>query len=144
MASVGDLPYLAERLGQIMEIRRTPTGEPFTNKTLAAELGRKGIHVTDAHIAHMRAGRRRNPSAKLLHGIADVLDVPISYFIDDNNEFNEQLTLLLMLRDSRVKSLLFRAHGVSTAGLEEAIRTVNSIRAKEGLDKQGGDHAPTP
>lgn len=133
-----DQPRLAQRLNRIIDAVPGPDGHPHTNRTLAEQLTANGCSVTHTHIAHLRAGRRSNPSAHLVQGLAGAFGVPMSYFLRDDGDADDQLELLLMLRNSSVKSLVFRAHGVSAAGLEEVIRAVNDIRAREGLSDSDG------
>lgn len=135
MTSSGEMPFLADRLNRLIAEMPGENGEKYTTRTLAAWLVGHGISVTEAHLGHLRAGRRKNPSAVLVKGLAEAFGVPIDYFLaDDVTRIDEQLALLLMLRHSRVKSLLFRAHGISPEGFDDILRMLGDIRAREGLD----------
>lgn len=133
-----DLPDLAERLDLLF--RTVPRGDGnsqlHSSASVAEELERKNISVTPNHIRALRTGRRRNPSFRLLAGLAEIFRVPLDYFVDDSvsAEIEESLQALVAMRDSGVQQLMMRAHGVSTESLSPVLALLDQIRRMEGLD----------
>ena len=96
--------------------------------------------VSGVHISHLRSGRRDNPSARLLAALAELFGVPIGYFFDPTmeNRINAELEALTALQDSRAKSLMLRAQGVSPESMDHLEGLLERIRQIEGLDER--DH----
>ena len=137
-----DLHDLAERLDLLF--RTVPRSDNSTqlhsSASVAEELEHKNISVTPNHIRALRTGRRRNPSFRLLAGLAEIFRVPLDYFVDDSAsaEIEESLQALVAVRDTGVQQLMMRAHGVSTESLSPVLALLDQIRRIEGLD-QGDD-----
>src|SRR5699024_7955258 len=95
------------------------------------------ISVTPNHIRALRNGRRRNPSFRLLAGLAEVFRVPLDYFVDDSvaDEIQDSLQALVAMRDAGVQQFMMRAHGVSTESMGPVLALLDQIRRMEGLDK---------
>lgn len=84
MAHEGEIPELAERMEMLFRQHPDPDGEIRSNYYVSHELRRRfGVVVSPQYISYLRSGRRTNPSAALLHAIASIFDVPITYFFDD-------------------------------------------------------------
>lgn len=133
-----DLPNLAERLDLLFRTVPRASGSPdlHTSASVAEELESKNITVTANHIRALRTGRRRNPSFRLLAGLAEIFHVPLDYFVDESvsAEFEESLHALAAMRDTGVQQLMMRAHGVSTESLGPVLALLDQIRRFEGLD----------
>lgn len=130
------LPRLAEQLNHLFATvpRSAGSSRPHSNETAAEALQQYGIRVTGHNLAHLRAGRRDNPSARLLAGIAQLFGVPIGYFFDEHleSEVNQQLATLVAARDTRLQTLMMR--GVSPESLGQVEGILEQIRRLEGLE----------
>lgn len=139
------LPGLAAQLNHLFATvpRSAGSSRPHSNDTAAGALEEYGIRVTGHALAHFRAGRRTNPSARLLAGIARLFGVPIAYFFDPDleREVNQQLESLVATRDARVKDLLMQ--GVNPRRLEQVEGILEQIRRLDGL-KVSVDGEPPP
>lgn len=137
------LPDLAQRLEVLFRSipRSTDDFSLHSSNSVATALRRDGIFVTANHISALRAGRRRNPSARLLAGLAGVFGVPIDYFLDAQAaaELQRSLAALAALRGSGVQQLMLRAHGISRQSLDPVLAILDQIRLIEGLDEVGHD-----
>lgn len=82
------MPGLASKLNFLFATvpRAAHLSQLHTNETAAAALDAFGVRVTKTHLSHLRAGRRDNPSARLLAGLAHLFGVPIAYFFDEERE----------------------------------------------------------
>lgn len=140
------MPGLASKLNFLFATvpRAARSSQLHTNETAAAALDAFGVRVTKTHLSHLRAGRRDNPSARLLAGLAHLFGVPIAYFFDEEREreVNQQLATLVAMRDTRVKNLVTRAHGVSQESLGQIEGILDQIRRLEGLEV--ADEAESP
>ena len=138
------IPGLAEKLNHLFATVPAPTRSGlYSNDTAARALEERGVTVSGVHISHLRSGRRDNPSARLLAALAELFGVPIGYFFDTTMEdrINDELEALSALKDSRAKSLMLRAQGVSPASMEHLEAILERIRKIEGLDANGHDTA---
>ena len=133
----GGLPHLAERLNVLFaRIPRRGGTQPYSNERAAEELAAAGISVTGTYLSQLRSGRRNNPSARLLAGIAELFEVPIGYFFDAEQaaKVEEQLDALVAMRNSRVRGILARTAGVSEAGIANLSAALDHIRHIERLN----------
>lgn len=133
-----ELPHLAERLNLLFEtVPRSPEDPRLhTANSVVEALREQGITVTPNHLRALRAGTRRNPSFRLLVGLAAVFHVPLDYFANDGvaADVQESIRALTALRDTRVKQLMTRSHGISPGGLSSILALLDQIRRIEGLD----------
>lgn len=138
-APADELPHLAERLDLLFTT--VPRGEGdrrlHSSASAAQALEEQGISVTPNHIRALRNGTRRNPSFRLLTGLAGLFHVPLDYFVDDTvaKDVQESLQALVAMRDSGVQQLMMRAHGVSSESLGPVLALLDQIRKIEGLDE---------
>ena len=131
------VPQLAERLELLFSTvpRAVGSTQLHTADSVSVALAAQGIHVTPTHLSNLRAGRRDNPSAVLLAGIARVFDVPLAYFFEDAQDVSSGLRTLAALRDTGVQKVMLRAQGVSPTNLEAVATVLAQIRRIEGLDE---------
>lgn len=130
------IPGLATKLNHLFSTVPAPTRSGlYSNDSAANALADRGVTVSGVHISHLRSGRRDNPSARLLAALAELFGVPIGYFFDDTmeNRINDELDALSALKDSRAKSLMLRAQGVSPQSMEHLEAILERIRQIEGL-----------
>lgn len=133
-----ELPHLAERLNLLFETVQRGPEDPrlHTANSVVEALREQGITVTPNHLRALRTGTRRNPSFRLLVGLAAVFHVPLDYFANDAvaADIQESIAALTALRDTRVKQLMRRSHGISPGGLSSILALLDQIRRIEGLD----------
>lgn len=137
------LPHLADRLNDLFAKVPRPDGKaPYSNEAVAEALTQQGVSVTGVYLSQMRTGRKANPSARLLHGLAKHFGVPVTYFFDDDEaeSVRAQLDALAGVRDARIEGIMTRTQGVSEANLANITAIIESIRKLEGLDS---DATPT-
>ena len=131
------LSGLAEKLNHLFATVPAPTRSGlYSNDSAAAALAERGVSVSGVHLSHLRSGRRDNPSARLLAALAELFGVPIGYFFDPTMEerINSELDALSALKDTRAKTLMLRAQGVSPQSMEHLEGILERIRQIEGLD----------
>ena len=136
MAEEG-LAGLADKLNHLFATVPAPTRTGlYSNDSAAAALAERGISVSGVHLSHLRSGRRDNPSARLLAALAELFGVPIGYFFDPTmeNRINSELDALSAIKDTRAKTLMLRAQGVSPQSMEHLEGILDRIRQIEGLD----------
>lgn len=137
MAAGEGIPGLADKLNHLFATVPAPTRSGlYSNDTAAHALADLGVTVSGVHISHLRSGRRDNPSARLLVALAELFGVPIGYFFDSTmaETIDSELESLAALRDSRAKSLMRRARGVSPQSMDQLEAILDRIRQLEGLD----------
>ena len=126
---------LRERLSFLVETVPPPApAQSWTNELIASEVRGRGVEVTTNHISHLRAGRRGNPSARLLGAIAETFGVPVDYFFNQGraDRIQEQLSSLSVLREAKIQGVAGRG------GLEDAALVADVIRALQRLQQEDG------
>ncbi len=138
----GGVPELAANLNRLFEtVPRADGGGLYTNEAAAGALAALGVQVSAQHLWLLRSGKRDNPSFRLLDATARLFGVPLAYFSDPDVEatVSAELAALAALRDSGVKALMTRAHGVSPQNMASLSAILEQIRQMEGLDASPQD-----
>lgn len=81
---VDGLPGLAANLNRLMAStpRAAGSSKPWSDLGLAQAMTARGCPTTHVWVLKTRSGALRNPSAVRIAVLADVFDVPVSYFFD--------------------------------------------------------------
>lgn len=129
------VPDLAARLNRLFEVSRQPHGSRWTLAAASSALTAAGVPVSDIYLGRLKSGEKANPSAQLLHAIAELFGVPLEYFFDEEKSraVDKQLELLSAVQDQRVRAILARSAGVSDGGLEAVLNVLNHVRTVEGV-----------
>lgn len=133
------LPHLAERLNVLFaNVPRRGGPQLYSNEQAAEDLAAAGVPVTSGYLRQLRSGKRRNPTARLLGSIANLFDVPITYFFDDEQARNiaTQLEQLARLRDAGARGIVARSTGQDAGGLGDLGPILEQIRK---LDREQGE-----
>ena len=132
---------LAEKTEWLFQNVRDPVdGQLYSNARIAAKIEEcmPGFSVTATTIWNIRTGKSENPSWRLIEGLAKAFGVSPLYFSEDDEsgvkQTQEELALLAALRDSTVRQLALRAHGMTPASLTTVLELVERVRQLEGLD----------
>lgn len=116
------------RLNFLVAMVPPPSGEKWTNELIAEECLARGVEATYSNIAHLRTGRRTNPSARLVGALAQVFGVDVDYFFNDlrAHQIQKQFLALQQLRESGVKieGIAARGEGLKPDLVMEAIRAL--------------------
>jgi transcriptional regulator with XRE-family HTH domain len=90
----------------------------------------------------LRTGKRDNPTLKHLEALAAFFGVPAAYFFDDeaSAKIDQELHLLITLRDSDVRALALRMADLSPESLGTLADVIERVRQLEGLEgeRRGG------
>lgn len=138
------IPHLPERLNALFSRIPQRPGSPqlHTNQSAAKAISQSGVRVTSTHISLLRSGKRNNPSARLLAAIADLFDVPITFFFDAGlaERIIGELDLLAGLRDTQVRAILARATGADDHDNLDLAALIRQIRDPESpADEENND-----
>lgn len=137
MSSAG-IPDLAAKLQRLFNSIPQPDGQGwFTNEAMARELAGRGVPVTVQHLSNLRTGRRDNPSARLLAGIADIFGVSLSYFFDDDEERRVARDIETLGQLRRMGGLRLRGD-MDADGLLQLIAAIRKIDDIEGAGDERG------
>ncbi|MFJ5266753.1 XRE family transcriptional regulator [Streptomyces sp. NPDC088387] len=131
-------PYavkLSERLNRLFEVVHPPDRGPYSNAEVAELMANRGLEVTSTYLWMLRNGRRDNPTKRHLEALASFFGVPAAYWFDDEvaEKTAEELELLELLRDAKIKNVLLRLSDVSANGKEAVLGLVDGVRKMEGL-----------
>jgi transcriptional regulator with XRE-family HTH domain len=91
--------------------------------------------VSPTYLWELRTGRRDNPTLRHLAGLAALFGVPPGYFFDDalSRGLDDELELLVALREPGVSDLARRAAGLSAPALVALAGMADHARRLEGL-----------
>ena len=135
------LPHLAERLNLLFaHVPRPGDSELYSNERAAADLLTAGISVTAGYLRQLRSGKRRNPTARLLAAIAQLFEVPITYFFDDDeaDKIATQLQALTRLRAAGVRGFVAGSGDHTAEDLNALAPLLEQIRQlDEDADQEG-------
>jgi len=135
------LPHLAARLNVLFEHVPGRGGiDLYSNERAAEDLTAAGVPVTAGYLRQLRSGKRRNPTARLLAAIADLFEVPITYFFEAEqaDRITAQLRALSQLRTAGVRGIMARSSGLTPEAFEELGPILDQIRAREARDDRDG------
>ena len=127
---------LAVKLNKLFEVMRKPSLPQLSNVAAAEAITKQtGVSISSAYLWQLRNGMKTNPTVQHLRAIADFFGVPASYLIDRDTDqkIDAQLTLLQALRDSGVRDLAMRAHGLTPQALNSLAAMVDHARQLEQL-----------
>ena len=139
----GGMPRLADQLNHLFATVPKPNSrDMWSNDEAAAAMSAAGAAMSAAYLSQLRTGKRDNPSARHLAAIAHLFEVPMEYFFDAAiaKRIDEDLRLLVTVRDAGVQGLAMRASGLSEAGLANVAEMIDFIRRLEqGEGRATGD-----
>jgi transcriptional regulator with XRE-family HTH domain len=95
----------AARLDRLFKTVYPAGGQPFTNAEVARAIG-----VSATYIGNLRKGKSDNPTLAQMQALAAIFNVPVAYFVDDDEgqKTREDLELLAKLKDMGVREIAFR------------------------------------
>ncbi|TWP34464.1 helix-turn-helix domain-containing protein [Leekyejoonella antrihumi] len=113
-----------------------PLGKPYTYEQVAAGVAAAGGEISVAYLWQLRKGERTNPTLQHIQALATFFGVPAAYFLDPEQErrINQHLDLLSAMRDTNVRNIALRAHGLGERELAALNAMVTSLREAKGLD----------
>jgi transcriptional regulator with XRE-family HTH domain len=126
---------LAEKIDHLFTVVHPP-GREYTHEQVATaiqELG--GPTISAAYLWQLRTGKRDNPTMKHLEALSGFFGVPPSYFFDEETagRVDDQLELLVALRDDQVRQVAVLANGLSPETLGTITTMLERARQLEGL-----------
>ncbi|MFJ4572121.1 transcriptional regulator [Streptomyces sp. NPDC088846] len=149
-APEGRQPSLADKLNRLFDARKNPaTGNRYTNAEVsraiseAAASGPDGITVAASTIASIRSGVKPNPTKNTIEALARHFKVKPEYFFPDFDDAEEvgkvpaAFELIEAVKDSEVRGIALRAHGLSADSLKMIASVITQARRWEGLDSPG-------
>lgn len=131
----GGLPGLADQLNHLFSTIPKPDGTGFwSNISAAAAMAESGVVVTNGYLSQLRRGKRNNPTARVLKAIANLFEVPIDYFLEEEVrvKVDNDISLLFALRQSGLRNAA-RAIGLSPEGLSLLADIAEQMRRYDNL-----------
>jgi transcriptional regulator with XRE-family HTH domain len=126
---------LAEKINHLFTVVHPP-GREYTHEQVATAIEESGGPTISAtYLWQLRTGKRDNPTMRHLEALSGFFGVPPSYFFDEDTaaRVDDQLELLVALRDHHVRQLAILANGLSTETLETITTMLERARQLEGL-----------
>jgi transcriptional regulator with XRE-family HTH domain len=126
---------LAEKLNHLFTVVHPP-GREYTHEQVATAIEESGGPTISAtYLWQLRTGKRDNPTMRHLEALSGFFGVPPSYFFDEDTaaRVDDQLELLVALRDDHVRQVAILANGLSSETLETITTMLERARQLEGL-----------
>jgi hypothetical protein len=91
----------------------------------------------------LRTGKRTNPSTEVLRCLARFFAVPVGYLMGDlspseTTRVEEEVRLLVALRDRRVRGIALRAVGLPPEVQDSLTAIITQFRQQMNLPPEGG------
>lgn len=137
---------LAQRLNHLFA-HMHPPGAPYTNAHVAEEISTGdeygGATLTEQYLSMLRTGKRTNPSTEVLRALARFFAVPVGYLMGDlspseTTRVEEEVRLLVALRDRRVRGIALRAVGLPPEVQDSLTAIITQFRQQMNLPPEGG------
>ncbi|MFE9695370.1 XRE family transcriptional regulator [Streptomyces sp. NPDC006270] len=132
---------LMDRLNRLFDTVHPPDRGPFSNAEVAELMEKRGLGKLSAqYLWLLRTGQRDNPTKRHLEALAGFFGVDPAYWFDDAvaEKTVQELELLALLRDAKIKNVLLRLSDVSADGKDAVLGIVESVRKSEGLPPSTG------
>jgi transcriptional regulator with XRE-family HTH domain len=126
---------LAEKINHLFTVVHPP-GREYTHEQVATAIEESGGPTISAtYLWQLRTGKRDNPTLRHLEALSGFFGVPPSYFFDEDTaaRVDDQLELLVALRDDHVRQVAVLANGLSAETLETITTMLERARQLEGL-----------
>ena len=127
---------LAEKIDHLFRTVHPAKGGEYTYEQVSKAIeDRGGPTISAAYVWQLRKGVRDNPTKRHLEALADFFGVPPSYFFDEDaaRRVDEELELLVALRDMDVRQVALRASGLSAGSLAAIAAMIEQARQIDGL-----------
>lgn len=143
---MNDLPPLARKLRFLLDTVHPAGRGRFTYREIIAGIVEAGDPpLSLGYLGQLINGERTNPTLDALTSLAHFFGVPISYLTDDDTSHEQdiegQLRALSLLRDTGVRSIAMRAHGLPQGQLDLVVALLDKARETEGLPPIADDDA---
>lgn len=141
---------LAEQIEHLFAKTAGPAGRPATLQEIVDRMAERGISTMSlSYLQQLRTGQAQNPRLQHLRALADVFDVPLGYFFEEEASEpsgsdgspdegpagrGDSADLTSAERD-----VALRVHGLSDDALDSISAIVEFARKRENLD----DFPPT-
>ena len=123
---------IARQLERLFAQTAGPQGRPVTLQEIIHRMEKRGISTMSlSYLQQLRSGQAENPRLQHLRALADAFNVPLSYFLDEDNQ-PASLTEQELTQEERTIAL--RVHGLSDGALSSIRAIVELARKSEQLD----------
>jgi len=133
---------LADRLDHLFRTVHPKDRGPYTPAEVAAAVNAAagGRVISSTYIWQLRTGRRDNPTQRHLSALAAFFGVSPLYLFDEAEADRGAVPpeLAAALHDDDLRVMTLRAAGLSERALRAIRDMIESARAVEGLDADGG------
>jgi hypothetical protein len=124
----------AEKLNHLWDTVHPP-GQPNTLDQVVDGVAAAGYEISASYLSQLRNGVKTNPTLNTMRGLAAFFGVPAAYFLDEAEEarINDQLSVIVAMRDAGVRNVALRTHGLSERDLAALHAMISSLREARGL-----------
>lgn len=129
---------IAQRLEHLFAETAGPQGRPVTLQEIITRMENGGISTMSlSYLQQLRSGQALNPRVQHLRALADAFDVPLSYFLEEEDLVAAEGSSGALT--PREQNLALRVHGLSDEALQSIQAVVEFARKREQLDEPSHD-----
>lgn len=122
---------IAQRLERLFAETAGPHGRPVTLQEIVQRMDQRGISsMSLSYLQQLRKGEAQNPRLQHLRALADAFDVPLSYFLEEDEAAGSDQEGLT----PQEHTIALRVHGLSDDALSSIRSIVELARKSERLD----------
>ncbi|MGH3952742.1 MAG: helix-turn-helix domain-containing protein [Mycobacterium sp.] len=132
------MEQFSQRLSHLMETVHPAGRGPYTLGEVVGGIADGGVTISVPYLSHLRNGTRTNPKPEIVAALAEFFKVSPAYFYDATyaKKIDQDLDLIVQLRDSKVREIAERSYGLSEGARQVVADMVNHLRAVEGLPEK--------
>lgn len=124
----------ARRLNRLFAAKHGAGQPELTDRQVAADISEAGTNISASYIWSLRnpaASGKINPRLHHIEALARYFGVPAGYFSDSDTRIEEELELLVAMRDTGVHAVATRAASMRPADLRKLLSMMDILGDEE-------------
>lgn len=131
---------IARQVNLLFRVFLSPDGDEYTLQEVSEATGGR---ISPGYLSLLRSGKRNNPSAQVVHALAEFFQVPAGFFFGEGlpePEGEQGGEIEEALLDPMVKRIALRSHGLSSESKKLILLILErEKRLSEQEGRTGGD-----
>ena len=120
---------ISEKLDWLFTNIHHPDGREYMYSEIQDETERRGRKITASYIGKLRRGEQENPAWDVISVLAQVFDVPITFFYQQqmNEDELERIKIAAILQEERVGEIALKARNLSPAQRQTILDVIDGM-----------------
>ena len=127
-----DVMTFADKLNALFESKPDPSrGVPWTTKAVAQGVTAAGGQLSAPYLSQLRTGRRAKVSVDVVVGLAKWFNVPVDYFVEDEDYAEMVRSTDSGIPDDEVVEIAYRSANLSHESRVRVLELAERLRRAE-------------